>query len=50
MLSLFLFVINDFGGQVHYRRQYLDSNDYWRNISAIIFIIDVQDQNSFEIE
>jgi GTPase SAR1 family protein len=40
-------LIMDFGGQEIYRRQYFQEVAYWGKISAIIFVIDLQDPITF---
>ena len=42
------FVIQDFGGQVAYREQHLSKIDNWRDISALIYVLDIQDSDLFE--
>ncbi|MHA1451210.1 MAG: Rab family GTPase, partial [Candidatus Hodarchaeales archaeon] len=41
------FVIADFGGQVVYRKQHSKRKDLWKRLSAMIFVVDLQDQESF---
>ncbi len=40
-------LIMDFGGQELYRRQYIQELTYWREISSIIYVIDLQNPVSF---
>ena len=40
-------IVMDLGGQSTYRNIYLEKKDIWSKISALIFIIDIQDVDSF---
>ncbi len=40
-------VVMDLGGQSAYRNLYLDQDDIWREISSLIFIVDIQNIESF---
>ncbi|MFW9994103.1 MAG: ADP-ribosylation factor-like protein [Candidatus Odinarchaeota archaeon] len=40
-------VVMDFGGQQTYQKSYLASEDSWKNIASLIFVIDVQDASLF---
>ncbi|MFX0093656.1 MAG: ADP-ribosylation factor-like protein [Candidatus Hodarchaeota archaeon] len=42
------FAIMDFGGQDQFRQRYLTQTETWEDISALIFVIDIQDKESFE--
>jgi GTPase SAR1 family protein len=42
------FMIMDYGGQLTFRKQYLSSSMKWKGISILIFIIDVQKEDTFE--
>ncbi len=42
------FVVLDVGGQSSYQKIYLEQEDLWSNISAVIFIVDLQDRDKFE--
>lgn len=42
------FLVMDLGGQSQYRQLYLSQADLWEEISAFIFVIDIQDPNTFE--
>ena len=42
------FMIMDYGGQLTFRNQYLSSAMKWKGISILIFLIDVQKEESFE--
>ncbi len=42
------FMIMDYGGQPTFRKQYLSSAMKWKGISILIFMIDVQKEESFE--
>ncbi|MFW9906243.1 MAG: ADP-ribosylation factor-like protein [Candidatus Thorarchaeota archaeon] len=41
--------IHDFGGQVSYRKEYLQQEGLWKGISTLIFVVDIQDPNTFAI-
>jgi GTPase SAR1 family protein len=40
-------LIMDFGGQEVYRRHYLNNITYWKNLTSLIFVIDLQAPISF---
>ena len=40
-------MILDFGGQKIYRKKFLEERKNWDNITTIIYVIDIQDKNSF---
>lgn len=40
-------LIMDFGGQQVYRRQHLSTEERWKGISSLIFVVDIQDPTSF---
>ena len=40
-------MVMDYGGQNIYRKKYLQDNKNWINISTVIYVIDIQDKNSF---
>lgn len=42
------FLIMDFGGQQTYRKLHLAAKKKWKNVSAIIFVVDIQDSAAFE--
>ncbi len=42
------FVVLDFGGQAVYRDSYLDNIEIWRDLSILIFVVDIQDVKEFE--
>ncbi len=43
------FMIMDYGGQTAFRKQHISRKERWRGISALIYIIDIQDEISFKI-
>ncbi|MFW9903492.1 MAG: Rab family GTPase [Candidatus Thorarchaeota archaeon] len=42
-------IILDFGGQEVFRNEHLSNSTLWVNLSSLIFVVDIQDINSFEI-
>ena len=42
-------VIFDFGGQTAFRKQHLEQENSWTEISLLIFIVDIQDSSSFKM-
>ncbi len=40
--------ILDFGGQTIYRKDHLSKEDIWKELSALIYIVDIQDSSSYE--
>ena len=42
------FLILDFGGQLAYREQHVVQEDNWKEISALIFVFDIQDTESYQ--
>ncbi len=42
-------VVTDLGGQSVYRNLYLDQEDLWKGIDALIFIVDIQNPESFNV-
>ena len=42
------FVVLDIGGQEGYQKIYLEQEDLWLDISAVIFVVDLQDRDRFE--
>ena len=42
-------IILDFGGQEMFRNEHLSNSTLWVDLSTLIFVVDVQDRNSFEI-
>lgn len=43
------FMIMDFGGQNSFRKQHTAHKEHWRGISALIYVIDIQDPSTFKI-
>ncbi|MFX0183051.1 MAG: ADP-ribosylation factor-like protein [Candidatus Hodarchaeota archaeon] len=43
------FVVLDFGGQDKYRKEHLSREKIWSELSALIFVVDIQDLDSFEV-
>jgi GTPase SAR1 family protein len=42
-------ILMDFGGQDVYRDQYLKQKSFFNGLQSLIFVVDVQDETSFEI-
>ncbi|MFX1507129.1 MAG: ADP-ribosylation factor-like protein [Promethearchaeota archaeon] len=42
-------IILDFGGQEMFRNEHLSNSTLWVDLSSLIFVVDIQDRNSFEI-
>ncbi|MFW9994096.1 MAG: ADP-ribosylation factor-like protein [Candidatus Odinarchaeota archaeon] len=42
------FVIMDYGGQITYREQHLRQEGAWRDLSALVYVVDLQDVDSFD--
>ncbi|MHA2233485.1 MAG: ADP-ribosylation factor-like protein, partial [Candidatus Hodarchaeales archaeon] len=42
------FLIMDFGGQQTYRKQHVAAKKKWKNVSALIFVVDIQDPAAFK--
>jgi len=42
-------IIFDFGGQAAYRKQHLEQENSWTEISLLIFVVDIQNPSSFKI-
>ena len=40
-------MVMDYGGQDAYRKKYLQDNNNWINICTLIYVIDIQDKDSF---
>ncbi len=40
--------VMDFGGQLVYREKHLTREEIWRGLSALILVVDIQDEASFE--
>ncbi|MHA1972511.1 MAG: Rab family GTPase [Candidatus Hodarchaeales archaeon] len=40
--------IYDFGGQLFYRKEYAKDLNKWSNITVLIYVVDIQDRNSFK--
>ncbi|MHA2273169.1 MAG: ADP-ribosylation factor-like protein [Candidatus Hodarchaeales archaeon] len=41
-------LIMDFGGQQVYRKQHLRTEERWKGVSSLIFVVDIQDPASYE--
>ena len=41
--------IHDFGGQITYRKEYLQHEEVWEGISTLIFIVDIQNPSTFNL-
>lgn len=41
--------IHDFGGQITYRKDYIQRHDIWNGISTLIFVVDIQNPSSFDV-
>lgn len=37
----------DFGGQQSYRKNYLENSQLWSNLSSLIYVVDIQEENQF---
>ncbi|MFW9994104.1 MAG: ADP-ribosylation factor-like protein [Candidatus Odinarchaeota archaeon] len=42
------FVIMDYGGQVTYREQHLRQEGAWRDLSALVYVVDLQDDSTYD--
>jgi signal recognition particle receptor subunit beta len=43
------FMVMDFGGQPTFRKKYLSNGMNWKGISILIFLIDIQKEETFEV-